>query len=251
MSRNDDQRVADILDAANELANITAVGSDTFASSPLHIRAAERLLEIIGEASNTLSDEFKNRHSDIACRRSPPFYGFCSLITTTVSTSTRSGKSQPAQSPSSPSDSTNPDNNASHPRHGSSPNPPPDRRRPILGHLSAVAIERSIRAALQWPGAVVRCGYAPSIERHRPTHGERPRRAKRLRKVWRFASVDGTVGSPDPAASPLAQRLFARVRCPADDATNSTGRLSTARAGSHIPIGQGRHEQRDISLDKY
>ncbi len=68
MSRNDDQRVADILDAANELADITAVGRDTFASSPLHIRAAERLLEIIGEASNTLGDEFKSRHSDIAWR---------------------------------------------------------------------------------------------------------------------------------------------------------------------------------------
>ncbi len=68
MSRNDDQRVADILDVANELANITNVGKNTFASSPLHIRAAERLLEIIGEASNTLSDEFKDRHSDVAWR---------------------------------------------------------------------------------------------------------------------------------------------------------------------------------------
>lgn len=68
MSRNDDQRVADILDAASELANITDVGKDTFSSSPLHIRAAERLLEIIGEASNTLSDEFKDRHSDVAWR---------------------------------------------------------------------------------------------------------------------------------------------------------------------------------------
>ncbi len=68
MGRNDDQRVADILDAAIELANITAIGNDTFASSPLHIRAAKRLLEIIGEASNTLSDEFKDRHSDIAWR---------------------------------------------------------------------------------------------------------------------------------------------------------------------------------------
>ena len=72
MSRNDDQRVADILDAANELANITNVDRNTFASNPLHIRATERLLEIIGEASNTLSDEFKDRHSEIAwrCERS-------------------------------------------------------------------------------------------------------------------------------------------------------------------------------------
>ncbi len=51
MSRNDDQRVADILDAANELASIAAVGNDTFASSPLHIRTSERLLKITGATS--------------------------------------------------------------------------------------------------------------------------------------------------------------------------------------------------------
>lgn len=68
MSRSDDQRVADILDAADELAIVTEVGRDAFVSSPLHIRAAERLLEIIGEASNTVTDDFKTNHSEIAWR---------------------------------------------------------------------------------------------------------------------------------------------------------------------------------------
>lgn len=68
MSRSDEERIADILDAASELAEITAVGRDTFRSSVLHIRAAERLLEIIGEASNTLSDTFQEEHPEVAWR---------------------------------------------------------------------------------------------------------------------------------------------------------------------------------------
>lgn len=59
MSRSDQERLADILDAADELAAIVAGGHGPFLASPLHIRAAERLLEIIGEASNALSEAFK------------------------------------------------------------------------------------------------------------------------------------------------------------------------------------------------
>lgn len=68
MSRSDDERVADILEAADELAQVVAVGRAAFAASPLHRRAAERLLEIIGEASTTLSDEFKSSHPGVAWR---------------------------------------------------------------------------------------------------------------------------------------------------------------------------------------
>lgn len=68
MSRGDDERVADILEAAGELSVIAEVGLDRFRSSALHARAAERLLEIIGEASNSLSEEFKGRHPDAAWR---------------------------------------------------------------------------------------------------------------------------------------------------------------------------------------
>lgn len=68
MSRGDDERVADILEAAAELAMVVEVGRGPFATSLLHVRAAERLLEIIGEASSSLSGEFKAAHGDIAWR---------------------------------------------------------------------------------------------------------------------------------------------------------------------------------------
>lgn len=51
MSRSDHERVADILEAADELALVIDVVREAFATSLLHLRAAERLLEIIGEAS--------------------------------------------------------------------------------------------------------------------------------------------------------------------------------------------------------
>ncbi|MBP7629646.1 MAG: DUF86 domain-containing protein [Acidimicrobiales bacterium] len=68
MSRTDDERIADILEAAGELAAVVDVGRDEFSVSVLHVRAAERLLEIIGEASNSLSDSFKAAHSEVAWR---------------------------------------------------------------------------------------------------------------------------------------------------------------------------------------
>lgn len=68
MSRSDEERVADILDAVAELAEVVAVPQQTFLASPLHMRAAERLLEIIGEASNALSDDFRAGHSAVAWR---------------------------------------------------------------------------------------------------------------------------------------------------------------------------------------
>jgi uncharacterized protein with HEPN domain len=68
VSRSDDQRVADILEAADELALVVAVGRDVFAESVLHRRAAERLLEIIGEASTALTDEFKAARHGVAWR---------------------------------------------------------------------------------------------------------------------------------------------------------------------------------------
>lgn len=82
MSRSDDERVADILEAAAELSMIVEVGRESFLSSALHARAAERLLEIIGEASNSLSDEFKVRHHGVTRRAStgtpPPPTTSCS-----------------------------------------------------------------------------------------------------------------------------------------------------------------------------
>jgi uncharacterized protein with HEPN domain len=68
VSRSDDERVADILEAAEELSAIVRVGHEAFRSSALHARAAERLLEIIGEAGSSLSEDFKLRHGDVAWR---------------------------------------------------------------------------------------------------------------------------------------------------------------------------------------
>ena len=68
MSRTDDQRVADILEAADELAQVVGEGRDTFGDNVLHVRAVERLLEIIGEASTALSDEFKDGLQDVPWR---------------------------------------------------------------------------------------------------------------------------------------------------------------------------------------
>ena len=68
MSRSDEDRIADILEAAGELAMVVGVGRQAFGASPIHVRAAERLLEIIGEASNSLSDDFKDAHLEVAWR---------------------------------------------------------------------------------------------------------------------------------------------------------------------------------------
>lgn len=68
MSRSDDQRVADILEAAEELALVCEIGRQAFAESLLHRRAAERLLEMIGEASTALSEEFKAAHQGVVWR---------------------------------------------------------------------------------------------------------------------------------------------------------------------------------------
>ena len=66
MSRSDDLRRADILEAAEQLASLVADGGGRFDTDSMRQRAAERLLEIIGEGSNAISDEFKGEHPDVA-----------------------------------------------------------------------------------------------------------------------------------------------------------------------------------------
>lgn len=68
MSRRDDQRVADIVDAAAELKTIVDRGRDAFDADPVLQRAAERLLEIIGEAANSLTAETTGRYPDVPWR---------------------------------------------------------------------------------------------------------------------------------------------------------------------------------------
>jgi uncharacterized protein with HEPN domain len=68
VSRSDEERVADILEVAEELALVVAVGRQAFTHSKLHRRAAERLLEIIGEASTALSDAFTSARPGVPWR---------------------------------------------------------------------------------------------------------------------------------------------------------------------------------------
>jgi uncharacterized protein with HEPN domain len=68
VSRRDDERAADILDAADEIAEIIDPGRDAWDKDRIRQLAVERLLEIIGEAANSLSEEFRLRHPGIPWR---------------------------------------------------------------------------------------------------------------------------------------------------------------------------------------
>lgn len=61
MSRSDDQRVADILEAAQKLAEIVVIGQEEFERDWIIRSAVERQLLIIGEAVGGLSDDLAAR----------------------------------------------------------------------------------------------------------------------------------------------------------------------------------------------
>lgn len=68
MTRRDEQRIADILDAAAELRIIVDRGRAVFDADVILRRAAERLLEIIGEAAHALTPATTDRHPDVPWR---------------------------------------------------------------------------------------------------------------------------------------------------------------------------------------
>ena len=68
MSRSDDERVADILEATEQLAQLVGRGRPAFDADIAVRLAVERLLEIIGEAANALSDLRRARHPDVEWR---------------------------------------------------------------------------------------------------------------------------------------------------------------------------------------
>jgi uncharacterized protein with HEPN domain len=68
VSRRDDERVADILEAAGQVATAIGPGRDAWEEDRLRQLAVERLLEIIGEAASALSDEFRARYPGIPWR---------------------------------------------------------------------------------------------------------------------------------------------------------------------------------------
>lgn len=62
----DKMRLKHILDAISEIENYTEdVGFEDFSSNSMMLNATLRQLEIIGEASNRLSDSFKQKHHQI------------------------------------------------------------------------------------------------------------------------------------------------------------------------------------------
>ncbi|HVF74850.1 MAG TPA: HepT-like ribonuclease domain-containing protein [Acidimicrobiales bacterium] len=65
MSRSDDERVADILEAAAEVGALVASGREEWDRDRTRRLAVERLLEIIGEAARALSDEGRARYGEV------------------------------------------------------------------------------------------------------------------------------------------------------------------------------------------
>lgn len=57
MSRADDERIADIFDAAQQIAGVVARGRDAWDTDRISQLAVERLLEIIGESARAMSSE--------------------------------------------------------------------------------------------------------------------------------------------------------------------------------------------------
>lgn len=68
MTRSDEHRIGDIVSAGGELGLIVGRGRAAFDSDPILRRAAERLLEIIGEAVNLLSESVTDEHPDVPFR---------------------------------------------------------------------------------------------------------------------------------------------------------------------------------------
>ena len=65
MSRPDAERISDILSACEELAAIVSEGRAAFDRNSVLRRAAERLLEVIGEAAGAVSPDLAEAHPSL------------------------------------------------------------------------------------------------------------------------------------------------------------------------------------------
>jgi uncharacterized protein with HEPN domain len=66
VSRSDDERVADIVEAAAEIAVVVDRGKPAWDTDRIGRLAVERLLEIIGESARSMSEEGQGRYADVA-----------------------------------------------------------------------------------------------------------------------------------------------------------------------------------------
>lgn len=65
MTRHDDERVSDIIDAAGQVAMIVAGGEVAYREDRVRQLAVERLLEIIGESARAMSDASRDRYPGV------------------------------------------------------------------------------------------------------------------------------------------------------------------------------------------
>jgi uncharacterized protein with HEPN domain len=68
VTRSDDERIADILEASREVAGLVRLGREQFDTDRTAQLAIERLLEIVGEAARALDEETRERFPDVAWR---------------------------------------------------------------------------------------------------------------------------------------------------------------------------------------
>jgi uncharacterized protein with HEPN domain len=95
VSRTDDQRVLDILDAADLIAGVVKDGRKAWDQDRLRV---ERLLEITGESANALSDDFRAGYPEVPWRDIIGLRVSSWPIITTARTRTRCGSSLPVRS---------------------------------------------------------------------------------------------------------------------------------------------------------
>lgn len=65
MSRADDERIADILDAARQIAEVVQRGRQRWDDDRVSQLAVERLLEIIGESARAMSSEARSARPEV------------------------------------------------------------------------------------------------------------------------------------------------------------------------------------------
>jgi uncharacterized protein with HEPN domain len=68
VSRSDEQRAQGILDACDQILQVVRDGRAAWEKDHFRQLAVERLLEIIGESANSLSEDYRARYPGIAWR---------------------------------------------------------------------------------------------------------------------------------------------------------------------------------------
>jgi uncharacterized protein with HEPN domain len=68
LTRSEEERLADIVEACREVAALVARGREAFDNDRAVALAVERLLEVIGEAANALAESTRSRYPTAAWR---------------------------------------------------------------------------------------------------------------------------------------------------------------------------------------